>query len=249
MRHLWQHSPEELYRVYQGGQSLEQVGALEGVSSQAVRRLFRKHGYTIRRGGRPPGVSQRGRSLTPEQQAEAIDLYRQGLSLAKIAVRLGCSRAPVTRCIRSSLPASEQRSYTSTLPSRSRAGLLRCISCGQDKPRSEFYNNSTAASGKTASCKPCTLLRNQLSTYNLSVEQYQQLVASQKNSCRICGAGPDSLRNRQRQSLSIDHNHQTGQVRGLLCVACNHALGLMADQPEWLEAAAQYLRDSHAQSE
>lgn len=247
MRHRWKHSPQDLHELYAQGQSLEQVGAVEGVSGLTIRRLFRKHGLQIRRGGRPPGTPQRGRALTAKQQALAIQLYQQGQSLAAIARQLGCSRSPVTRCIRSEIPQGERRTYTSTVHKRTKDGKIQCVSCLSYKLPTEFYNNSTAASGKTARCKSCTRLRNLHYTYNLQPAEYQQLVQEQAGLCAICGSPADSDRNRQRQALCVDHDHQTQAVRGLLCVACNHALGLMADSPEWLDRAAQYLRDNDAQ--
>ena len=55
------------------------------------------------------------------------------------------------------------------------------------------------------------------------------------NSCNICGAQPD-------EPLRVDHNHETGAVRGLLCRNCNVALGLMQDSPERLQQALSYLQ-------
>jgi hypothetical protein len=48
--------------------------------------------------------------------------------------------------------------------------------------------------------------------------------------------------------LAIDHDHVTGDIRGLLCHACNVALGLLNDDPELLEAAAGYLRTASRRS-
>lgn len=55
------------------------------------------------------------------------------------------------------------------------------------------------------------------------------------SSCNICGAQPE-------EPLRVDHNHETGAVRGLLCRNCNVALGLMQDSPERLQQALSYLQ-------
>lgn len=70
--------------------------------------------------------------------------------------------------------------------------------------------------------------------YGLSLEQYESMVAEQEGCCAICGEVP--------QKLVVDHDHLTGNVRGLLCHACNVTLGLMKEDPARLLAAIGYLR-------
>ncbi|QSM04369.1 hypothetical protein PROPHIGD43A-4_59 [Mycobacterium phage prophiGD43A-4] len=57
--------------------------------------------------------------------------------------------------------------------------------------------------------------------------------AAQRGKCAICGDAPESL--------VVDHNHETGAVRGLLCNNCNRCLGLLKDNIEVLTSAAAYL--------
>ena len=66
---------------------------------------------------------------------------------------------------------------------------------------------------------------------------YDRLFDAQEGTCAICGAAPDKRR------LAIDHNHQTGATRGLLCYSCNIMLGYATDDPERLRRAADYLDD------
>ena len=70
--------------------------------------------------------------------------------------------------------------------------------------------------------------------YGIDLEDYEELLAAQKGRCAICGAFPIVKR------LSVDHNHRTGTIRGLLCQACNGALGYL-ERPEWIRLAKQYL--------
>lgn len=60
--------------------------------------------------------------------------------------------------------------------------------------------------------------------------------------CAICGK-PETAKNQYGiKNLAVDHDHTTGQVRGLLCMQCNQMIGKAGDNPDVLEAAAQYLR-------
>lgn len=71
--------------------------------------------------------------------------------------------------------------------------------------------------------------------YGVSAEQYAEMVARQKGRCAICGDPPT------RQGLCIDHCHETGVVRGLLCANCNQALGKLRDDPRIMRAAIDYV--------
>lgn len=83
--------------------------------------------------------------------------------------------------------------------------------------------------------------RQNLSRYGLTPSQYDDLLASQDGCCAICGDPPDPNGVRAASRLHVDHCHETGRVRGLLCVRCNPALGLFHDRPGLLRAAADYL--------
>jgi hypothetical protein len=64
---------------------------------------------------------------------------------------------------------------------------------------------------------------NMFRQYGLTKEDYDELLISQDYRCNICGKTIEEAR--QRRPLSVDHNHDTGQVRGLLCRNCNSCLG------------------------
>lgn len=74
--------------------------------------------------------------------------------------------------------------------------------------------------------------------YGISAEEYDALSIRQKGACAICGGPPV----KNRKSLSVDHCHETGRIRGLLCGRCNTGLGMFKDLPALLEKALQYLR-------
>lgn len=80
--------------------------------------------------------------------------------------------------------------------------------------------------------------------YGLTVEQYDELLLKQNGRCAICqGTHHRFTRAKSDRPFCIDHDHETGAVRGLLCSHCNRGIGLLGDDPAVVEAAAQYLRN------
>ena len=70
--------------------------------------------------------------------------------------------------------------------------------------------------------------------YGISLEQYRAMCAEQGNKCKIC---------RKECPLAVDHCHATGKVRGLLCRACNSAIGKLGDTSDGIRSALKYLID------
>ena len=79
-------------------------------------------------------------------------------------------------------------------------------------------------------------IRHRLFTFGVTEEEYKERTEKQGGVCAICGE-----MNRNGGALSIDHDHQTGHNRGLLCNRCNPGLGYFRDNPDLLRKAAEYL--------
>jgi len=77
--------------------------------------------------------------------------------------------------------------------------------------------------------------------YDLTPAQYADMLSTQEGVCAICGGV-----NKNGQTLSIDHNHETGKVRALLCGKCNSMLGFAQDSANMLHKGALYIK-RHAQ--
>lgn len=77
--------------------------------------------------------------------------------------------------------------------------------------------------------------------YGISLETYLDIAEKQNFVCAICGKENFAMRNTHSGGLLVDHDHNTGEVRGLLCHNCNRALGLLKDNPEYLRKAINYL--------
>lgn len=132
--------------------------------------------------------------------------------------------------------------------------LKVCRICNTVKPLSQFYRDPKNADGYQSMCRRCRIehsrrnavinpemrrrasVRWQRKQNGWTDELVDIHMGEQVGCCAICltDLGP-SLR------AHADHDHVTGQPRGLLCAPCNHGLGRFADNPDRLRAAADYL--------
>jgi hypothetical protein len=83
-------------------------------------------------------------------------------------------------------------------------------------------------------------LRYLLRLYNIGLDEYEQLFAKQLGVCAVCGNEPS------KEALCVDHDHTTGEIRGLLCRKCNTLLGMANEQIKVLESAIRYLKNPPA---
>jgi hypothetical protein len=81
-----------------------------------------------------------------------------------------------------------------------------------------------------------------LRQYGMTVEDYDAMVAEQGDRCAICRGEHMGHNGHPNYSWSVDHDHVTGKVRGLLCRNCNVGLGFFKDELELVESALDYLR-------
>lgn len=72
--------------------------------------------------------------------------------------------------------------------------------------------------------------------YGITVSDYDAMLVSQNSVCKICGEV-----NKDGKPLSVDHSHNTGKVRGLLCSKCNIALGMIRENESILSKMREYL--------
>ena len=136
-----------------------------------------------------------------------------------------------------------------------------CNTCDVVKPASEFHYRDRSKGWLQRNCKPCAIdktkkwqldnpekheevwkrstankdwWRVKASRYNISVEDLQRLYSETGGICEICDSKPNRW-------LVIDHCHNSTKVRGIICEACNQALGLFKDNPETMRRAALYI--------
>jgi hypothetical protein len=73
-------------------------------------------------------------------------------------------------------------------------------------------------------------------TFGITPEEYEARLAEQGGGCAVCGRAPKA-----GKSLHVDHDHESGYVRGLLCFSCNAALGHFQDDLDRIDAALMYV--------
>lgn len=81
--------------------------------------------------------------------------------------------------------------------------------------------------------------------FGIDLADYQRMFVEQGGVCAVCSRPETEKRQGKTKWLAVDHNHETGEVRGLLCTRCNKAIGEMRDDPNLLRNAATYL-EQHA---
>lgn len=86
--------------------------------------------------------------------------------------------------------------------------------------------------------------------YGLTLKAYNDMRIAQNDLCAICKQPETGTHIRNEKpveiQLAVDHNHETGEIRALLCHKCNKALGLFSDNLAMLEAAVEYLKQHSA---
>ena len=131
--------------------------------------------------------------------------------------------------------------------------MVRCTHCKIEQPESEYHKRKHKINGLDSWCKSCKkVYRHSYFTKNIekekrrarikawklhniqiSFDRYRELLEIQQSKCNICGI--------QLDVLHVDHDHTTGNIRGLLCVKCNQGLGQFNDSCALLTKAIQYL--------
>lgn len=99
-----------------------------------------------------------------------------------------------------------------------------------NKQSSKWYENNKEAK------RQYNKIDHYLRSYNMSLEELDALLEKQDHKCAICG---NTLVEKKR---NVDHSHKTNSNRGILCTACNMALGGFQDSEDILQKAIDYLR-------
>lgn len=114
----------------------------------------------------------------------------------------------------------------------------QCTVCKKWKIRSKenWYAINSNKDGLNFRCKECEKKIKMISKYKITKKQHNYILKKQKNRCKICG--------KKLENPYIDHNHKTGEIRGLLCQNCNSGIGHLKDNPFILFNAIKYLEEN-----
>lgn len=131
--------------------------------------------------------------------------------------------------------------------------MKQCNKCGEEKPLDEFPFRKSAKDGRRNECRVCSRVYHKAFSdknrtnirhkareralkdrYNLTPQDVKVILEEQQGSCCICGCDIS-------KKPYVDHNHATGEVRGLLCNKCNRGLGYFNDSVANLNNAIDYL--------
>jgi hypothetical protein len=96
----------------------------------------------------------------------------------------------------------------------------------RDRQRHYYYNDPQSQRAKNMRRRG----------YRIGPDEYDAMLAQQNGVCAICGD-----RCKSGRALAVDHDHVTGEVRGLLCMNCNRAIGWLNDDPDLIMRAAEYV--------
>ena len=117
-----------------------------------------------------------------------------------------------------------------------------CKACYRNLPdfkaKRRLYYESNTQQWKHHNERVRRLRLREARRYGISGAAQELLLEKQGHVCAIC------QRPAGHKRLGVDHDHETGRVRGMLCGLCNTALGSLRDDPELCERAARYLRDA-----
>ncbi|WP_346623648.1 endonuclease VII domain-containing protein [Blastococcus montanus] len=131
-------------------------------------------------------------------------------------------------------------------------GSKWCPDCGTVQPLLSFPRTRASASGYATYCLPCHNERGKASRakiggsrtyhltrrYGITAAEADVMLAAQGGLCALCRTAP---------AEHVDHDHETGAVRALLCFNCNGGLGQFRDDPELLHVAAFYVEHHRQQ--
>jgi hypothetical protein len=115
-----------------------------------------------------------------------------------------------------------------------------CTSCKVEHDISHFSKDKNNIGGYRPSCKTCARDSHLQRLYGINLREYTEFLEDQDHSCAICTIHLSEYSQRFKH-FHVDHDHSTGEVRGLLCHNCNRALGMLQDDVVVLENAIKYL--------
>ena len=168
--------------------------------------------------------------IIPEEVAVFVDLYSQGFTVGYIGEVTGRDRGSIRSHLNRSGVVLDQRT-TSRKPVFLADGTRACYTC--------HTNPVEYVWGRVNRCRSCRLAymskQARIRDYGVTPEMFAMRLQEQGGTCALCP---------RTEHLTVDHDHDTGVVRGILCKGHNIGLGNLGDNIAGLEKALAYLRRS-----
>lgn len=145
--------------------------------------------------------------------------------------------------------------------------MKKCTVCKIEKPYSDYHRSKATKDGYGYRCIACdraarvkyreenrerfletSRKTNWMVRFGITPEDYNTMLSEQEGCCAICGTdnpNGSGSNSKKTRNFSVDHCHETGAIRGLLCTCCNRGLGLLGDNLESLLRAVKYLQGVH----
>lgn len=141
---------------------------------------------------------------------------------------------------------ARNRKKVSAYSKKSKALVKKKDPVGWEQKQKAWYR-SYRASGKAKQTRRIYRLKK---IYGLSLEQFDSMLQEQQGVCAICFC-PETRRDKfgKVRELAVDHDHNTGTVRQLLCSDCNTCIGMSKESPDRLRAMAAYIERHKRQAE
>lgn len=114
-----------------------------------------------------------------------------------------------------------------------------CSRCNKEKPLGEFYKKDRATGRLDSTCKSCRIIQQRERSLGVTENDYRRMYREQNGRCGICQR---RLYSKRYKAFAVDHDHTTGEIRGLLCTNCNTGLGLFRDCPNALQRAIEWVK-------
>jgi len=157
------------------------------------------------------------------------------------------------------------------LKEKEREGLYLCTRCNEEKEWVEFYlrtevSKKTGLKLRYSHCRACHREQRRIdyprhrdreknwnlrTKYGIGKDEYNVILEAQGGTCKICNKVGHIRKKGSRKGkagtpipLGVDHNHETGQIRGLLCLNCNTGIGHFKDDVDLIKKALKYLEET-----
>jgi len=151
---------------------------------------------------------------TEKQKQKALAFYKEGYSSREVEIKTGVGHRTVARLTKK-LGVSRKR--------------------GAFAPKTPHNFGKNANRWKGGIFDPSRRKYHLRKKFNMTLEEYELLLEKQNGVCALCGNPPVG------RHLSVDHNHITGKIRGLLCVRCNQMISVFDDFNIGFEKIGNYL--------